>query len=178
MFTRPSVAPDSTSAAQFALDVEYYLAQQPRQLPSRYFYDPLGSALFDAICHLPWYRITRAEHRLLVRHGRAIFDAWQQGDTIVELGGGNGEKLVTLVEAGRRGAASLDLHLIDVSANALLTSARALSALGRVRVVTHEAPYEIGLEEVRRERLLEGDVGARPHARAEQEPRAAARLQP
>ena len=156
MFMRPSVAPDSTSAAQFALDVEYYLAQQPRQLPSRYLYDPLGSALFDAICHLPWYRITRAEIRLLAGHGRAIFDAWKQGDTIVELGGGNGEKLVTLVEAGRRGATSLDLHLIDVSANALSTSARVLSALGRVRVVTHEAPYEIGLEEVRRERFGAG----------------------
>ena len=156
MFMRPSVAPDSTSAAQFALDVEYYLAQQPRQLPSRYLYDPLGSALFDAICHLPWYRITRAEIRLLAGHGRAIFDAWKQGDTIVELGGGNGEKLVTLVEAGRRGATSLDLHLIDVSAQALSTSARLLSALGRVRVVTHEAPYEIGLEEVRRERFGAG----------------------
>jgi len=156
MFMRPSVAPDSTSAAQFALDVEYYLAQQPRQLPSRYLYDPLGSALFDAICHLPWYRITRAEIRLLAGHGRAIFDAWKQGDTIVELGGGNGEKLVTLVEAGRRGATSLDLHLIDVSAQALSTSARVLSALGRVRVVTHEAPYEIGLEEVRRERFGAG----------------------
>ena len=156
MFMRPSVAPDSTSAAQFALDVEYYLAQQPRQLPSRYLYDPLGSALFDAICHLPWYRITRAEIRLLAGHGRAIFDAWKQGDTIVELGGGNGEKLVTLVEAGRRGATSLDLHLIDVSAKALSTSARVLSALGRVRVVTHEAPYEIGLEEVRRERFGAG----------------------
>jgi len=156
MFMRPSVAPDSTSAAQFALDVEYYLAQQPRQLPSRYLYDPLGSALFDAICHLPWYRITRAEIRLLAGHGRAIFDAWKQGDTIVELGGGNGDKLVTLVEAGRRGATSLDLHLIDVSAKALSTSARVLSALGRVRVVTHEAPYEIGLEEVRRERFGAG----------------------
>jgi len=153
---RPSVASDSTSATQFALDVEYYLAQQPRQLPSRYLYDPLGSALFDAICHLPWYRITRAEIRLLAGHGRAIFDAWKQGDTIVELGGGNGEKLVTLVEAGRRGATSLDLHLIDVSAQALSTSARVLSALGRVRVVTHEAPYEIGLEEVRRERFGAG----------------------
>src|SRR5262245_7554819 len=40
---------DKTSAvAQFASDVQYYLQQQPRQLPSRYFYDDLGSALFDA----------------------------------------------------------------------------------------------------------------------------------
>ena len=51
-------------------DVEYYLALTPRQLPSRYFYDALGSALFEAICELPWYRITRAERALLARHGR------------------------------------------------------------------------------------------------------------
>jgi dimethylhistidine N-methyltransferase len=158
MFMRPSVASDSTAAEQFALDIEYYLVQQPRQLPSRYFYDPLGSALFDAICHLPWYRITRAEIRLLAAHGRAIFDAWTQGHTIVEMGGGNGEKLATLVEAGRRDGTHLDLHLIDVSANALSASARALGALGRVRVVTHEAPYEIGLEQVRRERLGTGSM--------------------
>ena len=50
-----------TSRAQFANDVGYYLNQRPRQLPSRYLYDELGSALFDAICQLPWYGLTRAE---------------------------------------------------------------------------------------------------------------------
>src|SRR5581483_7787362 len=49
----------------FAADVRYYLSLDPRQLPSRYLYDALGSALFEAICWLPWYRITRAEERLL-----------------------------------------------------------------------------------------------------------------
>ena len=65
MFMPPSAAPDSAagrSAIQaFAGDVEYYLTLTPRQLPSRYLYDALGSALFEAICELPWYRITRAE---------------------------------------------------------------------------------------------------------------------
>ena len=64
---------------QFATDVEYYLSQQPRQLPSRYFYDALGSALFEAICRLPWYGITRAELRLIERHGRAIFASSRSG---------------------------------------------------------------------------------------------------
>ena len=50
---------------QFADDVQYYLSLQPRQLPSRYFYDGLGSAIFEAICRLPWYHVTRAEERLL-----------------------------------------------------------------------------------------------------------------
>ena len=45
----------------FAADVAFYLQQTPRQLPSRYFYDGLGSALFDAICRLPWYWVARAE---------------------------------------------------------------------------------------------------------------------
>ena len=55
-----SADPQATIAA-FAADVRYYLSQTPRQLPSRYLYDALGSALFDAICELPWYPITRAE---------------------------------------------------------------------------------------------------------------------
>ena len=57
-----------TAIKQFASDVEYYLLQQPRQLPSRYFYDALGSALFEAICRLPWYGITRAELGLIGKH--------------------------------------------------------------------------------------------------------------
>ena len=149
------VAVTEASAARFAADVQYYLAQDPRQLPSRYFYDTLGSALFEAICRLPWYRITRAELGLLAAHGREI---WERGsatpfDTVVELGGGSGEKLVTLIESGRPAAASLDgplhVHLIDVSASALAASARALSGLDAVHIVTHQAPYEVGLEEVR-----------------------------
>ena len=50
---------------RFAAEVREYLLRSPRQLPSKYFYDALGSALFEAICRLPWYRIARAEERLL-----------------------------------------------------------------------------------------------------------------
>src|SRR4051812_10604880 len=106
MITR---ATDHTSSlAQFASDVQYYLQQQPRQLPSRYFYDDLGSALFDAICRLPWYGVTRAELGLLAVHGRRILARVPDLTTIIELGPGNGEKLVTLVEAGHSGTAHLD----------------------------------------------------------------------
>lgn len=150
-------APADPSDEQFATDVRYYLMQQPRQLPSRYFYDALGSALFEAICRLPWYRITRAETRLLVVHGREIFDALGHGfDTVVELGGGSGQKLMTLVEAGRRAASRLELRLIDVSAIALASAARALSVLDDVHVVTYEASYEAGLAQVRAARAGSG----------------------
>jgi L-histidine N-alpha-methyltransferase len=129
---------------QFAIDVQYYLTQHPRQLPSHYFYDALGSALFDAICRLPWYPLTRAEVRLLEAHAREILDGGIS--TLVELGPGSGNKLSALLAAVGSGRESLDVHLVDVSPTALAEAARAI-AVADVRVLTHEATYESGLEE-------------------------------
>ena len=70
---RPAVSSTSrTSGSRSRSDVRFYLQLHPRQLPSRFLYDALGSALFDAICHLPWYRITRAELQLLRQHAGTI----------------------------------------------------------------------------------------------------------
>src|SRR6476659_10665003 len=86
--------------AEFAADVRRDLALTPKQLQSKYLYDALGSSLFDAICRLPWYRITRAESRLLSIHADPIVSTIADNDgTIVALGGGSGEKLVLLAEA-------------------------------------------------------------------------------
>jgi dimethylhistidine N-methyltransferase len=145
-----------TSRAQFANDVAYYLSLGPRQLPSRYLYDELGSALFDAICQLPWYGLTRAETALLTKHAREVFTALDPLTRIVELGSGSGEKLARLLTAGRGRLSPLDLHLVDVSKLALETASSALSAFEGVRVVTHQAPYEAGLEEVSRESFSGG----------------------
>jgi dimethylhistidine N-methyltransferase len=142
--TRPSA--DSANA-RFADDVRQFLGRRPRQLPSRYFYDPLGSALFDAICHLPWYRITRAESGLLDRHAAAMLQPLEPLSRIVELGPGNGDKLKRLLEGSRRGDAPLDVHLVDVSASALETAVRALDSLQHVRIITHAAEYSTGLRE-------------------------------
>ena len=142
MITRTTAA---VPTAQFAADVQYYLTLSPRQLPSRYFYDDLGSALFDAICALPWYGITRAETRLLGEHARAIFAALPGFRTIIELGPGNGTKLATLVEGGRRPAERLDLRLIDISPSALDLAARSLDSLPSVQTFTYAAEYESGL---------------------------------
>jgi L-histidine Nalpha-methyltransferase len=147
---------DETSAAQFADDVQYYLSLSPRQLPSRYLYDALGSALFDAICQLPWYGLTRAETELLATHAADVFAAVSPLARIVELGSGSGEKLAVLLDAGRRQPSPVHLHLVDVSRLALETASRALSAFEGALVVMHQAPYEIGLEEVSRERLSSG----------------------
>ena len=148
---------ESAEAAQFAADVQYYLMQDPRQLPSRYLYDALGSALFEAICRLPWYRITRAEERLLTIHGGRVLRRVRPS-TIAELGSGSGEKLRILIETRDSDADAIDVHLIDVSSSALDASARALQSFDEVRVTTHKAAYEEGLRQVSKSRAIDDRV--------------------
>jgi dimethylhistidine N-methyltransferase len=133
--------------AEFASDVARDLALSPKQLQSKYLYDALGSSLFDAICRLPWYRITRAEMRLLEAHSGEIVSALGIDEgTIVELGCGSGEKLVLLAEALTRRGASARVHLIDISTQALEQTEQRLNRLQHVSVVGHWSTYEEGLK--------------------------------
>jgi dimethylhistidine N-methyltransferase len=131
----------------FAADVARDLRLTPRQLQSKYLYDPLGSSLFEAICRLPWYRITRAESRLLDRHADAVVTAIADtpGATIVELGCGSGEKLAVLAEALQARGGSAHVHLIDISSQALEQSEQRLTRLEHISVVGHQSTYEDGL---------------------------------
>ena len=132
--------------AELAADVERDLALSPKQLQSKYLYDPLGSSLFDAICRLPWYRITRAEMNLLTVHAGSIVAALGESEgTIVELGCGSGEKLMLLAEALTRRGASAHVHLIDISSQALEQTEQRLHGLQHVSVVGHWSTYEEGL---------------------------------
>jgi dimethylhistidine N-methyltransferase len=135
--------------AAFAADVREYLLRTPRQLPSQYFYDPLGSALFDAICRLPWYRVTRAEQMLIARHGAEMLEGLAAPLAIAELGCGNGEKLATLITASRAPLAFV--HLVDISPAALDLTHRRLEACGVRRVTAMAAGYEDGLRRLDRD---------------------------
>jgi dimethylhistidine N-methyltransferase len=143
----------STVAASFAGDVRHYLQLTPRQLPAQYLYDALGSALFDAICELPWYGITRAEMRLLAARREEIFAHLPGLTRLVELGPGDGRKLLTLV-AGT--SETLTAHLVDVSAGALARAAHTLSDAPHVAVVPHHASFESGLDAFKREAGRDG----------------------
>jgi L-histidine Nalpha-methyltransferase len=136
-----------TLALEFAADVARDLALDPKQLQSKYLYDALGSSLFEAICRLPWYRITRAEMCLLTRHAADIVDALgdDPGATIVELGCGSGEKLMLLAEALRARGASARVHLIDISSQALEQTEQRLNGFHHFSVVGHQSTYEDGL---------------------------------
>lgn len=148
---RPILDREQGLLAQFAADVREGLCASPRHLPSAFFYDDVGLALFEAICRLPWYHITRAETRLLARHGAGILQAGSGVARIVELGSGSGEKLATLLTASGDPLVGRDIHLVDASSSALVVSRRALQAFPDLRVVTYERTYEAGLAEALRE---------------------------
>jgi L-histidine N-alpha-methyltransferase len=139
----PSEGVAFSARTDFVSDVAEYLQRTPRQLPSRYFYDALGSALFDAICRLPWYRVTRAETALLSRYARQILEPLPRPLNISELGCGNGEKLAILLERG--GERFRRVHLIDISPAALLSARARLATLPANPVTTFHGTYEEGL---------------------------------
>jgi len=140
-------APARAAAAGLATardveEIHYYLNLTPRQLPSRLLYDALGSTLFDAICLLPWYRITRAETGLLAAHGAAI-GSLASPTEVVELGCGNGDKIVALL--GALPSPVPAVQLIDVSAEALARTTLALQTVGATAITAVHATYEDGL---------------------------------
>ena len=122
------------------------LTRTPRQLPSHALYDRLGSSLFEAICHLPWYRISRVERRLLAAHTAAINGIVGPISAAAELGPGSGEKLATLLSARRMH--NIRVLLIDVSAEALQQATRTLSAVNGLEVSTQQATYEEALADL------------------------------
>ncbi len=68
-------------------------------IPSKYFYDSLGSKLFEAITHLPEYYPTRSEAAIFSRHLGDIARVVGSGRTLIDLGAGNCEKAASLFGA-------------------------------------------------------------------------------
>jgi L-histidine Nalpha-methyltransferase len=142
---RAIVAEAAPTISQLAADVRRDLQLEQKQLQSKYLYDALGSHLFEAICHLPWYEITRAENRLLERFADGMVEPLAHPMMFVELGCGDGAKLARLAEAVRRRGNPVVVHLIDISTTALELSARTLSRVPHTSVVGHHADYVDGL---------------------------------
>jgi L-histidine N-alpha-methyltransferase len=145
MTRAPAVLDARAIAAEFAADVARDLRKSPKELQSKYLYDQLGSSLFEAICRLPWYRITRSELGLLVRYGSQIVSVLREPTTLVELGCGSGEKISVVVDAIAGADQTASLHLIDISEEALRQSERVVGAAAHVSVVGHRSTYEEGL---------------------------------
>ncbi len=119
----------------FLSEVLAGLAQHPRALPSRWFYDARGSQLFQWITNLPGYYLTRVEREILAEHADALLAPLPGPDcTVVDLGAGDGHKTHLLLRrlAGR---AAVTYAPVDVSEAALEEAgARVRQELPAVRV--------------------------------------------
>jgi L-histidine Nalpha-methyltransferase len=129
--------------SEFAHDVRCGLGKPQKELPSKYLYDELGSALFEAITVLPEYGLTRADERLLQRHASEIP---REFPVVAELGSGSGRKTRAVLEA----LGAMDYYPIDLSAPALDLCRRA--HCGVTNVVPLEYSYLDGLDQVRSQR--------------------------
>lgn len=101
------------------------LAQPQKQIPAKFFYDELGSQLFDEICKLPEYYPTRTETALLARHADEIAEIAGTEVSLVEFGSGASRKVRILLDSLIAPAAYLP---IDISRSHLLASAEVLAA--------------------------------------------------
>jgi L-histidine N-alpha-methyltransferase len=130
---------------EFAADVLAGLVHSgQKELSPRWFYDELGSALFEAITVLPEYGLTRAEARLLQEYSPAIASALPGNLAIAELGSGSGLKTRWVLEAFAERQA-VDYFPIDVSLAALRACSNTLDSIPGVRVVELHATYLEGI---------------------------------
>jgi L-histidine N-alpha-methyltransferase len=134
----------------FAEDVRAGMLSSPRRLFPKYFYDELGSQLFEAICLLPEYYLTRAENEIMERHaGEIVMEAGAQL-RLLEMGSGSAFKTRRIIEAILRGQRELLYIPVDISATALDSSASALlQAYPRLRIRAFAADYYSGLDALR-----------------------------
>jgi dimethylhistidine N-methyltransferase len=136
---------------QFASDVRSGLAKPRKELPSKYFYDALGSALFEAICLLPEYGLTRADERVLARHTREIVSRIPHPVLVSELGSGSGRKTRQILGAlCKRGPVSY--YPIEISPKALASCAAELDDIDCLSIVGIEREYLDGLRSVAADR--------------------------
>ncbi len=138
----------SNVSYEFAADVRDGLTRlEQKELPSKYLYDDVGSALFEVISHLPEYGLTRADERLLRRHAREIVDRVAGPVAVAELGSGSGRKTRWLLEAlCRRQRTSY--YPVEISHSALVMCQRELSDIDAISIVGFEREYLDGLLEV------------------------------
>lgn len=134
----------------FARDVRDGLTRaEQKTLPCRYFYDDLGSSLFEAITLLPEYGLTRADERILQAHATAIVDRLPRNLVVAELGSGTGTKTRPILERLRQRQIVV-YYPIDTSGSALAKCNQDLGRLGAVYPL--EMSYLDGLREVAQRR--------------------------
>jgi dimethylhistidine N-methyltransferase len=96
---RPLFEPGSAEVESFAMDAIAGLTADPKSLPPKYFYDEIGSRLFEEITRQPEYYPTRCELEILHRHARDIAALLPDDAALIEFGSGAATKARILLQA-------------------------------------------------------------------------------
>jgi L-histidine Nalpha-methyltransferase len=148
-FTLAAIDPPGPEAS-LAEEVRAGLTATPKRLPCRFFYDEAGSQLFEEICALPEYYVTRAEREILSRYAGEIVAGVGSEVTLVELGSGSAAKTRLVIEALLRRQETLRYMPVDISRTALEGSAwELLAAYPPLLVDAVVAEYQEGLRHLR-----------------------------
>jgi dimethylhistidine N-methyltransferase len=126
---------------EFACEVRAGLMKPRKELPSKYLYDDLGSALFDAITVLPEYGLTRADQRILERCAPELP---REFASVAEFGSGSGRKTRVVLQSLEPDA----YFPIDVSRHALERCRRELADV--IEITAMEGSYLNGLAQIPR----------------------------
>lgn len=119
----------------FSIDVREGLSQQgQKQLPCQYFYDDIGTALFEAITALREYGLTRADARLIRRLAPELAGYMPAPVAVAELGSGSGSKTRRILESLTRNG-PVTYYPIDLSASALARCAQEMAAFADVHPI-------------------------------------------
>ena len=133
---------------EFAAEVRAGLTRrQQKELPSKYLYDKVGSALFEVICELPEYGLTRADERVLQHHAFEIVEGVPDRVVVAELGSGSGRKTRWILEA-LQPREQIHYCPIEISSAALAMCERELGDIDAISIVGFEREYLAGLREV------------------------------
>jgi len=133
---------------EFAAEVRAGLTHpQQKELPSKYLYDDVGSALFEVISILPEYGLTRADERVLRRHAHDLVERLETPVVVAELGSGSGKKTRWILEALCRHQHT-SYCPIEISPTALAMCERELGDMDSISIVGFEREYLDGLAEV------------------------------
>ena len=133
--------------ADFARDVRSGLSSYPKRLFPKYLYDELGSRLFEAICEIDEYYLTRAEDKILTVYADEIVRALPNCKTLIELGSGSAQKTRKIIEAIIRQRGELLFIPVDISATALEKSSHALlDSYPNLKINAYAADYFEALE--------------------------------
>jgi dimethylhistidine N-methyltransferase len=148
------VEADAGVPSDFAADVRAGLTATHKRLSCQYLYDAAGSALFEKICAVPEYYLTRAEQEILDAHAAEIVASGPGDAALVELGSGSATKTRTLIEAAlaQRPRSTVRYVPIDISRSALEESARSLVAdYADLEITAIAAEYRSGLRWLKRQ---------------------------